>query len=298
MHLCMDKLDWALLKSFVAVAQNGSLSAAAQSLRMSQPSVGRHIRQLEDLLGYPVFQRHSKGLDLTVAGQRLLPSAIAMSDAAHDLMLTASGQSVTVEGTVRITSSVFLAQYILPPIIAELRIQEPGIDIELVPNDSSENLLYHEADIAIRMYRPTQLDVITQHLGDIKLGLFASRSYVEKFGVPQDFNDFRSHQMVGYDRDQRIIDGMADLGIIVSRDDFPVRCDNQTVYWELVRAGCGIGVGQTGVGCKDPDLVPVLPGIEIPPLPVWLTSHEKLRNTPRVDRVWTLLKPHLLAAVS
>lgn len=294
----MEQFDWALIPSFLAVAEHGSLSAAARATGQSQPTLGRHIRQLEDETGIELFHRRSRGLDLTEAGAGLIEAAQSMQAGAARFALSAAGQDSDLAGTVRITASVFVAHFLLPGVIARLRAAEPAIQIEIAASDTTDNLLYREADIAVRMYRPTQLDIIARQIGTLQLGLFASKPYLDRHGHPASLGEATSHSFVGYDRDQSIIEGMRHLGLEVTRDFFAVRCDAQAVYWELVRAGCGIGVGQVEVGERDPILHRVLPDVPISPLPVWLAAPEALRRTPRLRRVWDLLGEELGPLVS
>ena len=196
----MDKLaalDWRLLQALLAVADTGSLSGAAERLGSSQPTLGRQVAELERLLGFPVFARHARGYAPTEAGRALLPAARAMGDAAAQLALAAEGRSQHLAGTVRITASVMVATYWLPGIVGDLRRAEPEIRIEIVPTDRSENLLYREADIALRMYRPEQLDVVTRHLGDVSLGLFAHRDYLARRGRPETVAELAGHDLIG-----------------------------------------------------------------------------------------------------
>ena len=285
----MDNLDWSLVPSFLAVADCGSLSAAARNLGTSQPTLGRHIKAFEASVGETLFQRRPRGLELTEAGAALVPAARAMAQAAGGLSLIAAGQAQSLAGPVRITASVFVCQYLLPPVIARIRRALPEIEIELDASDSSENLLFREADIALRMYRPTQLDVVTRHLGDLPLGLYAAKGYLARQGTPTDAAQLLDHALVGYDRNERILVTMRALGLEATRSNFPTRCDNQTVYWELVRAGCGIGACQTAVADNDPLVARVLPGLRVPSLPVWLTAHAALRQSPRIRRAWDFL---------
>jgi len=190
------------------------------------------------------------------------------------------------------------SQYHLPAIIADIRQKEPAIAIELVPSDDSRNLLYREADIAVRMYRPTQLDLVTQHIGGMALTVCAAKSYLARSGPLNGPEDFAKHDFVGYDESELIIDGLRDAGIDVNRDFFKVRCDDNTAYWNLVKAGCGIGFSQTNIAQADPDVEVIDLGFPIPPLPVWLTAHEAMRQTPRVRRVWDLLAEGLKPLVS
>ena len=293
----MKNADWSLIQSFLAVAESGSLSAGARVLGQSQPTLGRHIQVLEQELGAALFDRHARGLALSDTGQQLLPMARQMREAMNQITLTAAGRSQTLEGTVRITASVFASHHLLPPILAHIRAEEPAISLELAPSDSTENLLFREADIAVRMYRPEQLDIVTRHIGDLGMGIFAARSYLQRRGLPRGIEDFRNHDLVGFDRNDLIVRTMNAMGWTISRDDFAVRCDNQTTYWELVRAGCGIGFSQSGVGRADPDIEELDFGVEIPPLPVWLAAHQVMRQTPRIARVWDILAAGLARAI-
>ena len=283
--------DWSLVQAFLAVAETGSLSAAARRMGRSQPTLGRQVQALERSLGVTLFDRHARGLALSETGSDLLPMAQQMHAAMNSLTLTAAGQSQQLQGTVRITASVFASHHLLPPILARIRAAEPAIHLDLLPSDTTENLLFREADIAVRMYRPTQLDIVTRHITDLQLGVFAARSYLERAGRPRRAEDLLRHDLIGYDRNDLIVQTMQTMGWPVSRDSFAVRCDNQTTYWELVRAGCGVGFSQVGVGRADPyPLVEELQlGVDILPLPVWLAAHQAMRQTPRLRRVWDLL---------
>ncbi len=288
----MDKLqnlDWALLQAFTAVAETGSLSAAARQLGQSQPTLGRQVAKVEAALGTALFTRQPRGLALNEAGEALYPLALEMQTAARRLSLIAAGQSQSLKGTVRITASKVFSHYNLPPILAHIRLTEPDIQLELAPSDSTENLLFREADIAIRMYRPTQEDVIARKLGEIKTGLFAHKSYLSRRGTPQSIADIGAHEMVGLDQNTLIIDAMQALGIPRTREDFPVRCDDQATYWELARAGCGLGATQLQIGQRSGGMVQVLPDLPLENLPVWLVAAKALRQTPRIRRVYDLL---------
>ncbi len=281
----MDNPDWTLYRSFLVVAETGSLSAAARALNLSQPTLGRHIAELETALATTLFTRAPRGLMLTEAAAVLLPAARQMRDAAASLGLLAAGREQSLSGTVRLTASRVVSHYLLPRILADLRQKEPGIEIELVPTDSTENLLFREADIALRMYRPTQADVVTRHLCDLSTAIYAATSYLDRHGRPQSPEDLLALDFVGFDRSDLMLRLMAGLGIVRKREDFPVRCDDQVVHWALVRAGCGVGATQCGIGDADPLVERVAPFVALPALPVWLTAPEALRQNPRIRRV-------------
>jgi len=285
----MHTLDWTLIQTFLAVAEHGSFSAAARKTATSQPTVGRHIQALEQQLGTTLFLREIRGHRLTDAGARLLEPARAMQAAAARLDLLAAGHPETLTGVVRITASVVVSHYLLPPVLAAIRVAEPDIELELNPSDDTDNLLFREADIAVRMYRPEQLDVITRKIGALRLGIYAAHGYLALKGVPNSIQDMPAHDFIGYDRSDLMIRGMRAMGIEVNRTYFSTRCDNQTVYQELVRAGCGLGVIPINVAARDPGLARVLPDLAIPDLPIWLTAHEALHNSPRIRRVYDML---------
>ncbi|WP_306006334.1 LysR family transcriptional regulator [Aquicoccus porphyridii] len=289
----MDKsvldIDWSLMQAFLAVAEAGSLSGAARVLGVSQPTLGRQIREVEERTGLALFKRQPRGLDLTGDGAALLPYARAMRAAMRDVALYAAGHDAGMAGVVRIAASEMVAHHILPPIIADVRAERPEIEIELVPSDRAENLLFREADIAVRMYRPDQLDVVARRLGELEIGIFAARSYLERRGRPDTPEALLRHDLVGYDRSELILRGMAAAGFDLTRGMFATRCDNQVTYWELLRAGCGIGFGQRHIGQADPAVEEIDIGIAIPGLPVWLAAHRQLRQVPRLRHVWDRL---------
>ncbi len=289
MDISPSRLDWSLIQSFLTVADEGSLSAAARKLGASQPTLGRQIRSLEVALGADLFLRRPRGLELSDAGEALITAARAMGEAAAQLQRAADGRQTGLEGTVRITASEAMSYWHLPAILADIRREEPRIQLELVPSDESRNLLYREADIAVRMFRPTQLDLVVKHLGDIELGLFATRDYLASRAPIITPEDLLQHDWVGYDADPSIIDGMQVAGFPVDRSFFGVRCDNNPTYWALVQAGLGLGFGQVCVAQKLPDLVRIDLPAEIPSLPVWLAAPQAIRHSPRIARVWDML---------
>lgn len=297
MDKALSNVSWSLVQSFLAVAQSGSLSEAARSLGASQPTLGRQIKALEQQLGLTLFQRQPKGLMLTQTGQALVDPAIRMADAMRGIQMTAAGRADPMEGTVRITASDFTAMYHLPPIIARIRAELPALQVEIAPTDRTENLLFREADIAVRMHESTQLDVIQKKLGGLQIGVFAATSYLDRVGRPADPEDLLKLDLVGYDKSERIVREMRQMGWAATRDWFATRCDSHPVNWELVRAGCGAGFAQINIGEEDPLVERLLPSMPLPGLPVWLAAHEGMRNTPRIRMVWDLLEDGLMPII-
>ncbi|MBY5353610.1 LysR family transcriptional regulator [Rhizobium leguminosarum] len=280
----MESLDWTLLRTFLAVVESRSLSAAASLLKVTQPTLSRHVRELEDVLGVTLFIRTARGLEPTEAALGLINDAKSMGAAAQALALKAFGRSQQLTGTVRVTSSVMVANLWLPSILADLRQAEPSIQIELVPSDTNQNLLRRDADIAIRMADPTQGDLIARRLGDAALGLYGTQSYFEKRGRITTMQELMQHDIIGFDRSDVILKIFAANGYRVVREVFPLRCDDQMVYWNLTLAGLGIGFAQVMLASKVAILERV-PIDLIPPMPVWLVMHEEVRTNARIRRV-------------
>ena len=283
-------MDWNLIKTFLAVAETGTLLAAAETLRLSQPTVGRHIDELEAATGLTLFIRGRRGMTLTEAGLSLLDDARSMAKEADHFLLRASGRASEASGPVRITASDIVANYLLPPILVALKDAEPGIDIELAPSNAVANLLARDADIAIRMTRPVQNDLIAVKLNELAMGVYAHEGYLARTGVPETVEDLAGHRLVGYDRDMLILNGMKALGIEGDRSLFTFRTDDQVAYWELVKAGAGVGFGARWLGRQTPELRRILPGLNIPALPMWLASHEELRTSLKIRRVMDFLR--------
>lgn len=289
----METLDWSLIPSLLAVAQHGSLSAAARASGTSQPTLGRHVAEAEARLGLALFARTPRGLVPTEACEALLPAARAMAEAAHALTLAAAGREARLKGAVRLTASRIVSAHILPPILARLRAAEPEIEIDLSPSDRQENLLHREADVALRMARPVQPDLIARHLADLPMALYASPGLLARHGTPATRDELLALPFVGFDRDDTMLRLMASLGAPRRREDFALRCDDQLVYWQMVRAGLGLGGMPTAVGDADPAVTRLPPIVQLPPLALWICAPPGLRGTPRIARVWDFLVAEL-----
>lgn len=290
--------DWSLWRSFAAVIAHGSLSAAARALRLSQPTIGRHIETLEAQLGLPLFERSLSGLKPNSTALRLhAPITRAQSALAEASMIADGAQSET-RGTVRITASAMISNYVLPRMLVNIRTLYPQIAIETVPSDSSENLLMREADIAIRMFRPTQLELVTRHLGDIPIVAVAHQDYLARRGRPSSAQDMWQHDVIGFDSADAIITHAQRLGQTITRDNFVLRSDDQPHLWELIRAGLGIGFGQAQLVRSTPGMVALPVELAIPPLPVWLTTHKELYTSHRIRAIYDALADGLSAYIN
>lgn len=302
-HFCMteqnrESFDWSLAKSFLAVLDAGSLMGAARHLRAQQPTLSRHIAELEAQLGVPLFERTGRGVTPTAAALAIADAARQMQDGAGALARSLAKSRDATTGTVRITTSQVAATWMLPPLLAQLQQAEPGIDVELVASNQLTNLLRREADIAVRMVRPQQGSLVARKLADIPIVAAAHESYLARAGKPRRPEDLLGHRLIGYDRDETIVRGFAGMGLVLSRERFALRTDDQVAYGRLVAAGAGIGfVARYNID-HWPGVQMVLPQLQIPPLPCWLAVHREIRGNRLVRRVYDFLAEAIPAAVA
>ena len=280
--MARDAPKWETYRSFLSVMTHGSLSAAARKLGLTQPTLGRHIDQLESDLGLPLFSRSQSGLIPTETARELLPHAQAMASAADALVRASSGADAEERGTVRLTASVVIGGEVLPSILTAFRERHPHIAIELVLSDQTQDLLRRDADIAVRMVRPKQEALVARKIGRISLGLHAHRRYLDKHGMPQALDDLARHSVIGFDKETAVVQSLRKLGMPLQREMFALRTDADLAQLAALRAGFGLGVCQYGIARRDPDLVPVLTNAFKFEIEMWLAMHKDLRGTKRM----------------
>lgn len=285
---------WELYRSFLAVVREGSLSGGARLLGLTQPTVGRHIDALEEALGTALFTRSQGGLAPTELALSLVPHAEAMSMAAEALQRAASGEAEEDRGTVRITASEMIGTEVLPPILARFREEHPRIAIELVLSNRTDDLIRRDADIAIRMVRPTQTALVAKKCGVIGLGLHAHKNLIQRHGMPQSVGDLTQLPIIGFDRESSIRRLKNLGGFPLSRELFTFRSDSDIAQFAALKAGVGFGMCQYALGRRYPDLVLVLPGAVEFELDVWIVMHEDLKTSRRMR----LMFDHLAAEMS
>lgn len=278
--------DWSLWRSFAGVVEHGSLSAAARALGLSQPTIGRHVESLETALGLTLFERTLGGLKPSAAALRLYEPVRQAQQALATAAILAQGAQEAAGGTVRITASAMISNYVLPEILASIRARHPAIALEIVPSDSAENLLMREADIAVRMFRPTQLELVTKHVGDVGIVPVAHEGYLARRGQPETLEDLWAHDLIGFDRSDAIVAHGRRRGLAITRDSFALRSDSHTHLWELVKAGTGIGFGQENLARRTPGLVVLPLDLGFPALPIWLTTHRELFTSHRIRVIY------------
>ena len=290
--MAVNEPGWELYRSFLAVLREGSLSGAARALHMTQPSLGRHIRQLEYALDAVLFIRSPRGFVPTELAHELGDHAQAMAAASAALRRAAVHNDALASGVVRLSCSEIVGAEVLPPILAAFHQQHAGVVIELSLSNRNENLLHKEADIAVRMVQPRQDALIARRIGNITVGLHAHRRYLKRRGQPASLDELRQHALIGFDQETPALRALRDR-LPYGREDFALRSDSDLAQLAAIRAGFGIGVCQCALAARDRNLVRVLPTAFALDLDTWLVMHKDLRTSKHVRLLFDHLVPAL-----
>ncbi|MCC6873500.1 MAG: LysR family transcriptional regulator [Sandaracinaceae bacterium] len=286
--------DWNRARAFLATAEHGSFSAAARALGLAQPTLGRQVAALEEELGVVLFERVGHKLVLTPTGLDLVEHVRAMSEAATHFSLIAAGQAQSLHGLVRIAASEAMSAHLLPPIVGELRISHPGIEIELVVSNAASDLRRREADIAIRNFRPRGEDLVAKLVRESAAYLYAAPSYLERIGNPRTAEELAERgQVLAFDDSDTFKKGLHALGLPFRDESFPVRTENHLVQWELAKAGIGLCMMMEEIGDAEPRVRRALPDAKGFTFPTWVASHRELKTSRRIRVVFDLLTERL-----
>ncbi len=285
--------DWNQVRAFLATIEEGSLSAAARALNLTQPTLGRQVAALEEDLGVTLFERSGRNLIPTPSALEIAEHVRTMGEAATRMSLVASGQSQSVEGLVKITATEMYSAFVLPDLIAKLRRDHPGIVIEIVATNSLSDLRHREADIAIRNTEPTDPDLIARKLKSEGGGCFATPELIKQFGPFNDLNDLAKAPFIGIGENDGLLTGLQEKGVPVTEANLVVKSTNHLVHWELARQGLGIGLNGWDIGLQEPALRPVLRDQLSFEFPVWLVAPRELKTNRRVRLVYDALAEHI-----
>ena len=289
---------WDDQRIFLAVLQTGSLSAAARTLGLTQPTVRARLEALEKALGTALFTRSAKGLVPTEQARALGEPALAMARASDAFVRAAQTTPGEIAGAVRLSVSEMVGIEVLPPMLFRLRQQQPRLVVEVVLSNASADLLSQEVDIAVRMHSHHQQGLVTQKVGAIPLALFAHVDYLARRGEPKSLEDLLEHDFIGPDRNRADLELASKLLPNLERSRFVVRIDNHPAQVAAARAGLGIVATQKAIGYADPVLRPVLPDLTVSSIPTWLVTAESLIKVPRIRFVFDHLVKEFMAYVN
>ncbi len=285
-------MDWDALRVLLAVAEHGSLRSAAERLGVSQPTLGRRLKALEEDLGTALLVRHPRGVELTPEAQAALDVARAVGTRVEGLERVLAGRVARVAGRVRVSCTGPVATEVLPPSLARLRAAHPELGVDVVEDALATDLHRRDADLAIRMFPPDQASLVARRVGTTRTQLYASRAYLARRGRPETLADLAQHDLIAPDRSPLFVAQARKLGFDLDLAAFRTDSFAATMAW--VRAGLAIGGLLAAAADRDPELVPLLEPLT--EHPVWLVTHPDLLGSAAVRAVWDQLAADLPAA--
>jgi len=286
----MNRIDWSILRDFIAVAETGSFSQAARRLHLSQPTLSRRIASLEGQLKGQLFQRTPKGLLLTEAGENVLAGARRVEEEALAIERQADAAQQNLTGTVRISVTEGIGAVWLPQRIAAFHDTYPGVCVEVLVDNRAANLVRREADIAIRMFRPDQPDLIAKRVGGVVMGLYGARSYFERHGKPGRISHLKEHFLVGFDETMAHNNSAVQrLETYFARERIRHRSSSFIGQLHATRAGIGLGVHDCFLADQEPDLQRIFPREFNHRVETWLVTHSDMRRSARIRAVYDFI---------
>lgn len=279
----MSALNWDDVRLFLAVARTARLAGAGRRLGLDHSTVARRLSNLEAAVGSRLFDRGPRGVQLTEAGQKLLDHAERIEGEMAAATETLGGGDARVTGAVRLATPEAFGTYLVAPQIHRLHRAHPELRLELAPESRMVSLANRDADVAVLLNRPASGPVVARHLIDYRLGLYASRAYLDAQG-PVTADRLSDHPFAWY------IDARIDIPELrflseVSADATPVfRSTSIAAQHAAVAGGFGLGVLHLFAAEHDPALVRLLPEVEIK-RSYWLAVHADMQRLPRVRAV-------------
>jgi DNA-binding transcriptional LysR family regulator len=281
-------MNWDDLRVFLAVSRDGSLSAAARQLKVSQPTVGRRLGALEDSLSARLFDRQPDGFVLTAAGSELLPMAEAMEQAADAVDRKQAAFADHLSGTVRLSIYEFMAEFVTDH-MAALREGLPDIEIELAVAHIGANLSKREADLLIRECLPDTSSLIARKLGRFAYGIYGARDLVARYPMAHGEGRYGACPWISFDDDHTYFAGDKWLREKRNGRGAEIRVNNGMVLHDLVRKGAGLGILPCFAGDGDPGLIRLTAPLDDVHSEHHLIVHQDLRRVPAVRAVMDAL---------
>lgn len=287
------KMDWNDLKFFLAVAQEKTLSAAAAQLGVSPSTVSRRIDMLERALNVQLFRAHRGGYSLTSAGTDLVPVAERASAQMRVFERNAQARDKDHSGPVCIEAPELLGQDVILPLLAGFMESYPAIRIELRASVRPSRLVSEDADIVLRLVRPTQGPYKLRKLGQIPFNLYASPDYIRQHGVPAEPNALHQHRVIGWSEDLNYLIMVSWLDSICPGLQPSLRLNSLGAQLGAARRGFGWAV-LPAFAAESAGLVSCLPNVPVINPDLWLLVHAQSAILPRV----ALVRDHLFQTIS
>ncbi len=281
-------MDWDKLRIFHAVAKAGSFTHAADALNLSQSAISRQVSSLEQDIGVPLFHRHARGLIPTEQGDLLFNTAqeVMMKLEAVKHQLTDSRERPT--GKLRVTTTVGLGSAWLSIRMHEFLDQYPGIEVDLLLYNEELDLSMRQADCAIRLRQPQQPDLIQRRLFTVHFHVFASTSYLEKFGKPESVDDLGDHRLITWGEQApsylKEVNWLATAGMPSgTKRPSALKINSILAIKRAVLRGAGIAMLPDYSVEDDTSLVPVMTDIDVPSFDTYFAYSAELKNSVRLN---------------
>ncbi len=276
--------QWDDIRFFLAVSRAGSLSAAARALRVGHVTVGRRIALLEKQLGVTLLSRNPDGFVTTSAGEAILRQCAAMENAASDLERIVAGQDSLLKGSVRVTTTEALGYQLVAPAIAALGKTHPELRVDLMTGVRSLDIARREADLAVRLARPSASDLICRKLGDVAFSLYASKRYLASKGVPKQGQGLAGFDLITFTGAPTAMSPFF-MGEPLEGARVALRCDNPFIQLRAAASHAGITEVACFLGDRTPDVVRVWPDRAPARRAVWMILHQDMRRAARIKAV-------------
>lgn len=283
-------MDWDKLRIFKAVSDAGSFTHAGDNLRLSQSAVSRQISGLEKELGFPLFHRHARGLVLTEQGELLFNTTSDVFDRLQQVQIQLTDSKTLAAGPLKLTTVAFIASTWLMPKMAHFRGIYPGIQFTMLLDDRIYDLARREADVAIRMHRSQNRDLIERHMTTIKFSLCASKDYLSRVSTPKKPDDLitNGHTMIAYPQNTHTPFPQPnwayhELGVDVLNNPDVLLINSMHARHEAVHSGAAISVLPKYLIDKDPNVEELFPDLEIPSVDMYFVYPQERRKSQRIN---------------
>jgi len=275
--------DWDGARVFLQVVRHGSFRAAAESLGQSVNVLRRHVEELERQLGSLLVTRHVDGVRMTPEGAEVYAAAQRMETAAFGLVRARDRVDTAISGEVRLAITEGLGTFWLTPRLIDFQRTYPKLLIDMSCAMQSADVLRMEADCSVQITRPTSPDLKAVKIGRLHVMPFASREYLDRYGMPKAIPDLLRHRIVLQIADQltsqqeydQLFPGVPQPGFVAVRTN-----TGSAHYWSIAK-GAGIGMLPTYASAIGAPVIPLDIGLHRP-VDIWLAYHPDAGRIPRV----------------
>lgn len=289
----MNITNWDGLRFFLAAAQTGSISSAARLLDANQSTVSRHIDSLEKALGEKLFQRSAKGLSFTEKGQAVFEQAQLIQQAIQKIQQPPADDNKSASGTVRLSLPEGLGQEILIPALNDFYQRYPNIKLIFNLSATTANFTQAEADISVRLFCPQEKQLIIKSLGNMKMGLYASKTYQKTHGLPTRLKDLRKHRVITYGEHLSILPENQWLLNHSDESQRILASDSTVTRFKATVAGAGISLQPVAMAQTDSRLIPLFAAAKMPAHEVWLVYPQDIQHVARIKAVVDFISDYL-----